>query len=168
MSVTKQAKPQAIKPTTPTAVDPAAQLRASRDRLSGLQREESEIAGHIRSAILAEDGGRVSALTARQMMLPTLIARAAAALLPLELAALDEQRAAIADQERAHRAVTEQADRDREAASEALRGAQVAYNRAIVDFDGLRGRREDLTRQRHALRDRLARLIAADAPLPAA
>lgn len=166
--MSKHTAPHIVKPTMPTAIDPVAQLQASRDRLSSLQREEAEIGGQIRSAILAEDGGRVSALTARQMMLPTLIGRAAEALLPLELAALDEQRAAIADQERAHRAVTAQADRDREAASEALRGAQVAYNRAIVDFDGLRGRREDLTRQRHALRDRLARLIAADAPLPAA
>ncbi len=48
-------QPHAVKPATPTAVDPAAQLRASRDRLSDLQREEAEIAGHIRSAILAED-----------------------------------------------------------------------------------------------------------------
>ncbi len=168
MSATKQTKPQAVKPTAPTAADPTAQLQASRDRLSDLQREEAAIAGHLRSAILAEDGGRVSALSARQTMLPTLIGRAAEALLPLELAALDEERAAIADQEHAHRAVTAQADRDREVASEALRAAQVAYSRAIVDFDGLRGRREDLTRQRHALRDRLARLSAADAPLPAA
>lgn len=168
MSVTKQAKPQAIKPTTPTAIDPAAQLRASRDRLAALQREEAAIGGHIRIAILAEDGTRVSALTARQRMLPTLIARAAAALLPLELAALDAQAASIAAAEDAHRAVTEEADRDRAAAFEALRAAEAAYNVAIVQFQAFTIRREDVARQRRALRDRLERLATADEPLPAA
>ncbi len=153
--------------TAPTAIDPAA-ARASRDRLAALQREEAEISGHIRVAILAEDGTRVSALTARQRMLPTLIARAAVALLPLELAALDAEASAIADAEDAHRAVTEEADRDRAAAFEALRAAEAAYNVAIVQFQAFTIRREDVARQRRALRDRLERLATADEPLPAA
>jgi len=167
MSVTKQAKPQAVKPTPPTAIDPAAQLRASRDRLSSLQREESEIAGHIRVAILAEDGTRVSALTARQRMLPTLLARAAAALLPLELAALDAQVASIAVAEEAHRAVTDQADRDRAAAFAALTAAEQRWNVRVVQLQAFAIRRQEVARQRRALRERLERLATADEPLPA-
>jgi len=164
MSVTKQAN----KPTTPTAIDPAAQLRASRDRLSSLQREESEIAGHIRVAILAEDGTRVSALTARQMMLPTLIGRAAEALLPLELAALKAEAVAIAAAEDAHRAVTDQAEAACVTARDAFFEAERRYNVTKAEFQVYAIRRQEMTRQRHALRDRLERLIAADAPLPAA
>jgi hypothetical protein len=168
MSATKQPKPTAVKPTTPTVVDHAAQLRTSRDRLAQLQREESEIAGHIRVAILAEDGGRVSALTARQAMLPTLIARAAAALLPLEEAALDAETAAIAAQEDAHRAVTDQAEAACVAARDAFFEAERRYNVAKADLQMYPIRREDITRQRRALRDRLGRLATADEPIPAA
>ncbi len=168
MSATKQTKPTAVKTPAPTAVDPIAQLRASRDRLAGLQREEAEIGGHIRVAILAEDGTRVSALTARQTMLPTLISQAAAALLPLELAALDAETASIAEAEHAHRAVTEQADRDRAAAFEALRAAEGAYNTTIVRFQSFTIRREDVARQRRALRERLERLAATHEPITAA
>jgi hypothetical protein len=168
MSVTKQAKPQAIQPTIPTAIDPVAQLRDSRDRLAQLQREEAEIAGHIRSAILAEDGGRVSALTARQTMLPTLIGRAAEALLPLELTALKAEAGAIAAAEDAHRAVTAQAEAACVTARDAFFEAERRYNVTKVAFQVYAIRRQEMTRQRHALRDRLARLIAADAPLPAA
>ncbi len=158
----------ATAPTTPTAVDPAVQLRASRDRLSSLQREESEIAGHIRVAILSEDGTRVSALTARQRMLPTLIARAAAALLPLELAALDAETAGIAAQEQAHRAVTDQAEAACVTAREAFFEAERRYNVAKAEFQIYAIRRQDVAGQRHALRARLERLATADEPLPAA
>jgi len=164
MSVTKQA----IKPTTPTAIDPAAQLRASRDRLAQLQREEAEIGGHIRSAILAEDGGRVSALTARQTMLPTLIGRAAEALLPLELAALKAEAVAIAAAEDAHRAVTDQAEAACVTARDAFFEAERRYNVAKAEFQVYPIRRQDVARQRRALRERLERLATADEPLPAA
>jgi hypothetical protein len=152
MSATKQTAPHTVKTPTPTAVDPAAQLRAGRDRLAQLQREEAEIGGHIRVAILAEDGTRVSALTARQTMLP----------------ALNAEAATIADAERAHRAVTEQADRDRAAAFDALRAAEQRYGVTIVEFQAYTIRREDVARQRRALRDRLGRLATADEPVPAA
>jgi len=161
-------KPYAVKPTAPTAVDHVTQLRASRDRLTQLQREAGEIVGLIRVATIAEDAGRVAALSARASMLPTLIARAAAALLPLEEQALDAEAASIAAQEQAHRAVTDQADRDREAAFEALRAAESAYNITIVQFQTYAIRRQDVVRQRHAIRARLARLATAEEPLPAA
>jgi len=153
----------AIKQTKPHAVDPAAQLRASRDRLAQLQREEAEIAGHIRVAILAEDGGRVSALTARQRMLPTLIAAAAIALRPLELATLDGLLA-----ERAHHDTVLRLDEAREAAREAQREADRAYQRAVVTFESFRGQRDELARQRRAVDERLTALAASDAPITAA
>ena len=166
--MSKHTAPHFVKPTTPTAVDPAAQLRASRDRLAQLQREEAEIGGHIRVAILAEDGGRVSALTARRAMVPTLIARAAAALLLLESDALDAQVASIAAAEEAHRAVTDQADRDRAAAFAALTTAEQRWNVTVVQLQAFAIRRQDVARQRHALRARLERLATADEPVPAA
>jgi len=155
-------------PTAPTAIDPAAQLRAGRDRLAQLQREEAEIGRHIRVAILAEEGTRVSALTARQRMLPTLTARAAAALLPLELAAQAAQVAAIAVAEDAHRAVTDRAEAACVTARDAFFEAERRYNVAKAEFQVYPLRRQEVARQRRALRERLERLATADEPLPAA
>ncbi len=152
----------------PTAVDSVAQLRAVRERLAGLQREQAELPGLRRAATIAEDAGRVAALSARASMLPTLISRAAEALLPLELAALEAEAVAIAAAEDAHRAVTDQAEAACVTARDAFFEAERRYNVTKVEFQVYAIRRQDLTRQRHALRDRLARLIAADAPLPAA
>jgi len=161
-------KPIATKPITPHAIDPAAQVRAGRDRLAELQREQAAIAGHIRVAILAEDGGRVSALSARQQMLPLLVSKAAEALLPLEEGALDAETAGIAAQEQAHRAVADQAEAACAAARETFFEAERRFKIAIIEFQTYAIRREEITRQRHALRARLERLATADEPLPAA
>ncbi len=84
------------------------------------------------------------------------------------LPALNAEAATIADEECAHRVVTEQADRDRAAAFDALRAAEQRYGVTIVEFQAYTIRREDVARQRRALRDRLGRLATADEPVPAA
>ncbi len=166
--MSKHTAPHAVKPTTLTAVDPAAQLQAVRERLAGLQREQAELPGLMRAATIAEDAGRVAALSARASMLPTLIGRAAEAALPVELAALKAEAVAIAAAEHAHRAVTAQAESACVTARDAFFEAERRYNVTKVESQVYAIRRQELARQRHALRDRLERLATADEPLPAA
>ncbi len=136
---------------TKATTAPPSDLVTQRKHVAALESEFAALAGHLRQASADGDAATVMRLATRREMVPVLIADGRAALVPLELAGVEEQLAALADEEAGARAAVADADRQRELAALAVREAERRYLSALAGFQPLDNRRDALLRQRHAL-----------------
>jgi len=134
-----------------TATAPTSDLVTQRKHVAALESERAQLAARLRQASTESDSATVMQLTTRREMLPVLLADGRAALVPLEIAAIDADLAAVAREEVGVRAAGDEADQARAQARQAVFEAEKRYASAQARFTPLDNRREALHRQRHAL-----------------
>jgi len=134
-----------------TLTAPPSDLVTQRKHVGALGSERATLPARLRQASAAGDAATVQTLLTRREMVPTLIAEGRAALVPLEIAAIDADLAAVAREEVGVRAAVDEADQARAQARQAVFEAEKRYASAQARFTPLDNRREALHRQRHAL-----------------
>ena len=91
---------------TKTTAAPPSDLVTQRKHVAALESERATLAARLRQASADGDAATVMQLTTRREMLPVLIADGRAALVPREVAAIEEELDAVAVRLAAHRGAT--------------------------------------------------------------
>ncbi len=135
-----------------TATAPTSDLVTQRKHVAALESERAQLAARLRQASAESDSATVMQLTTRREMLPVLLADGRAALVPLEIAAVEEELDAVAARLIAQRVTVEEADRARETARAAYEEAERRYGVQQASFLPLTIAREHLIQRRRELR----------------
>ncbi len=138
-----------------TAAPPSA-LVTQRQHVAALESERATLPARLRQASADGDAATVQTLLTRREMVPTLIAEGRAALVPLEVGAVEEELDAVAARLAAHRVTVEEADTAREAARQAFFEAEKQYTSAQASFLPLTTARQFLLQRRRELRAQAA------------
>jgi len=141
---------------TKTATAPTSDLVAQRKHVAALESERATLAARLRQASADGDADTVQTLLTRREMLPVLLAEGRAALVPLEVAAVEEELAAVAARLAAHRVTVEEADTAREAARQVFFEAEKQYTIAQASFLPLTTERQFLLQRRRELQAQAA------------
>jgi hypothetical protein len=136
------------KPKTAAAPSP---LVAQRQHVAALESERATLAARLRQAAADNDAALVQSLMIRRETLPVLLADGRAALVPLEVAAVEAELDAVAARLAAQRVTVEEADRARETARAAYQEAERRYGVEQASFLPLTTARQFLLQRRREL-----------------
>ncbi len=139
-----------------TATAPTSDLVTQRKHVAALESERAQLAARLRQASADGDAPTVQTLLTRREMLPVLLAEGRAALVPLEVAAIEEELDAVAARLIAQRVTVEEADRARETARAAYQEAERRYGVQQASFLPLTTARQFLLQRRRELRAQAA------------
>lgn len=139
-----------------TLTAPTSDLVAQRKHVAALESERAQLAARLRQASADGDAATVQTLLTRREMLPVLIAEGRAALVPLEVAAVEEELDAVAARLAAQRVAVEEADRARETARAAYQEAARRYGVQQASFLPLTTARQFLLQRRRELQAQAA------------
>ncbi len=141
---------------TKTTAAPPSDLVTQRKHVAALESERAQLPARLRQASAESDSATVMQLTTRREMLPVLLADGRAALVPLEVVAVEEELDAVAARLAAHRVTVEEADTAREAARQAFFEAEKQYTIAQASFLPLTTERQFLIQRRRELQAQAA------------
>ncbi len=139
-----------------TATTPPRDLVTQRKHVAALESERAQLPARLRQASADGDAPTVMQLTTRREMLPVLLADGRAALVPLEVAAVEEELDAVAARLAAQRVTVEEADQARETARAAYQDAERRYGVQQASFLPLTTERQFLFQRRRDLRAQAA------------
>ncbi len=141
---------------TKTTAAPPSDLVTQRKHVAALESERAQLPARLRQASADGDAATVQTLLTRREMVPTLIAEGRAALVPLEVGAVEEELDAVAARLAAHRVTVDEADRARETARAAYQEAERRYGVQQANFLPLTTERQFLFQRRRDLRAQAA------------
>lgn len=141
---------------TKTTAAPPSDLVTQRKHVAALESERAQLPARLRQASADGDATTVQTLLTRREMLPVLLAEGRAALVPLEVAAVEEELDAVAARLIAQRVTVDEADRARETARAAYQEAERRYGVQQASFLPLTTERQFLLQRRRELRAQAA------------
>lgn len=139
-----------------TVTTPTSDLVTQRKHVAALESERAQLPARLRQASADGDAATVQTLLTRREMLPVLIAEGRAALVPLEVAAVEEELDAVEARLIAQRVTVDEADRARETARAAYQEAERRYGVQQASFLPLTTERQFLFQRRRELRAQAA------------
>jgi len=141
---------------TKTTAAPPSDLVTQRKHVAALESERAQLPARLRQASADGDAATVQTLLTRREMVPTLIAEGRAALVPLEVGAVEEELDAVEARLAAQRVTVDEADRARETARAAYQEAERRYGVQQANFLPLTTERQFLFQRRRDLRAQAA------------